>query len=73
MYSNSRERSAAEGRALMFDAPPSVECTRGRGGEQEEGGGEGEGTHLRAAGGIKITLIDGRRHTHVDKLTIMFA
>lgn len=57
----------------MFDAPPSVECTQGRGGAQEEGGGEGEGTHLRAARGIKIILIDGRRHTHVDKLTIMFA
>lgn len=56
----------------MFETPPSAECALGRGGQQEEGG-EGEGTHLRAACGIKISLIDGRRHTHVDKLTIMFA
>lgn len=62
---------AGGGGALMFEVPPSAECAQGRG-EQEEGG-EGEGTHLRAARGIKITLIDGRRRTHVDKLTIMFA
>lgn len=71
-YSDSKGRSAAGGRALMFDAPPSVECTRGRGGEQDGGGGEGEGTHLRPARGIKISLIDDWRHTHVDNLTIMF-
>lgn len=71
-YSDSRGRLAAGGTALVFDAPPSVKCTQGRGGEQEEGGGEGEGTHLRAALGIKISLIDGCRHTHVDNLTIMF-
>lgn len=60
------------GGALMFGAPTSVDCAQGRGGEREEGGGgEGEEARSRAARGIRIALIDGRRLTHVDKLTIM--